>query len=101
MKSPLQGLYDWYRATIRNPRYRWWIVLATLAYLVMPFDIAPDFLPIIGQLDDALIVTLLFTELSQIVINRVKTKKEEGGDTFAETVKEEPEAVDVNAVIIE
>ncbi|MEO1148722.1 MAG: YkvA family protein [Cyanobacteria bacterium J06638_22] len=101
MKSPLHGLYDWYRATIRNPKYRWWIVLGTLAYLVFPFDIAPDFLPIVGQLDDALLVTLLFAEVSQVVIERVKAKKTEDGDTFAESVQDDPDSVDVNAVVIE
>jgi len=100
MKFPLQGLYDWYRSTIRNPKYRWWIVLGTLAYLLMPFDIAPDFLPVIGQLDDALLITLLFTEVSQVVIERVKSKKE-AGDTFAGANDEAPESVDVNAVVIE
>lgn len=101
MTSPIQGLYNWYRATIRNPKYRWWIVLGTLAYLVMPFDIAPDFLPIIGQLDDALLVTLLFAEISQVVIERVKAKREVGADTFAEAAQEDSESVDVNAVVIE
>ncbi|MEO1209035.1 MAG: YkvA family protein [Cyanobacteria bacterium J06638_20] len=101
MKSPLQGLYDWYRATIRNPKYRWWIVLGTLAYLVLPFDIAPDFLPIVGQLDDALLVTLLFAEVSQVVIERVKSKKTADEDTFAASVKDETDSVDVNAVVIE
>jgi uncharacterized membrane protein YkvA (DUF1232 family) len=75
MKFSAQSLYDWYRATIRNPKYRWWIILGTVAYLVSPIDIAPDFLPIIGQIDDVAIVALLVSELSQLLIDRVKTTK--------------------------
>ncbi len=33
-------------------------VTATLLYVVMPFDVIPDFIPGIGLLDDMLVVTL-------------------------------------------
>ena len=101
MTSPIQGLYNWYRATIRNPKYRWWIVLGTLAYLVSPFDLILDFFPIIGELDDALLITLLFTEVSQMVIERLKARRDIGADTFAESAQEDADSVDVNAVVIE
>jgi uncharacterized membrane protein YkvA (DUF1232 family) len=72
MKFPLESVYSWYRNTLRNPQYRWWIVGGTLIYLLSPFDILPDFFPIIGEIDDIAIVTLLFAEISQIVIERLK-----------------------------
>ena len=101
MTSPIKGLYNWYRATIRNPKYRWWLVLGTFAYLVSPFDLILDFLPIIGELDDALLITLLFTEVSQMVIERLKARRDIGTDTFAESAQEDTDSVDVNAVVIE
>jgi uncharacterized membrane protein YkvA (DUF1232 family) len=41
----------------RRIRRRAKIVLALmLAYLAMPFDLVPDFIPVLGQLDDVLLV---------------------------------------------
>ena len=77
MKVSITSLYSWYRDTLRNPKYRWWIVLGTLAYLVSPFDIAPDFFPIVGQIDDLMIVTLLVTELSQLILDSFKSRNQE------------------------
>jgi uncharacterized membrane protein YkvA (DUF1232 family) len=59
---------------IRNPQYRWWIVLGTLAYLWSPIDILPDIFPIIGWIDDGLLATLLVSEISQLVLTRLKLK---------------------------
>jgi uncharacterized membrane protein YkvA (DUF1232 family) len=32
------------------------LLLAIVPYLALPFDLVPDFLPVVGQLDDALLV---------------------------------------------
>ena len=51
-----------YRLLLAHPRcpLRAKIFLGSaLAYLALPFDLIPDFIPIIGQLDDAVIVPLL------------------------------------------
>ncbi len=97
MKFPLESVYGWYRNTLRNPQYRWWIVGGTLVYLLSPFDILPDFFPIIGEIDDIAIVTLLFAEISQIVVERLKQRQPEAN---AETNRTETAAVEVDAVQI-
>ncbi|NET17684.1 MAG: DUF1232 domain-containing protein [Okeania sp. SIO1H6] len=79
MSFSIQSLYTWYRNTIRNPKYRWWIIAGTLAYVLSPFDISPDFIPIVGQIDDVAIVTLLVAEVSQMVVDFIKLRR--GQDT--------------------
>lgn len=69
MKISLNLIYNWYRHAIRNPRYRWWIILGTLVYFISPLDISPDLLPIAGQIDDIALLTLLMTEVTQLVFD--------------------------------
>lgn len=57
--------FGWYRALMRNPQYRWIVILGSLLYLISPIDLSPDIIPLVGQIDDVIIVTLLFSELFQ------------------------------------
>jgi uncharacterized membrane protein YkvA (DUF1232 family) len=43
----------------RVPWRRKLILFALVGYLALPFDLVPDFIPVAGQLDDALIVALV------------------------------------------
>ncbi|NEQ95809.1 MAG: DUF1232 domain-containing protein [Cyanothece sp. SIO2G6] len=73
-KNFVQAFYTWYRNTLRHTKYRWVIILGTIVYLFSPIDIAPDFIPIVGWLDDGLIATLLVTEMSQILLEQLKIR---------------------------
>jgi len=42
----------------RVPRKRKVVLVALVAYLLMPFDLVPDFIPVAGQLDDLIIAAV-------------------------------------------
>lgn len=92
---------EWYRKTIRDSKYRWLIILGTLAYLLSPIDLLPDMIPIIGQIDDVLILTVLVSEVSQILIDRIKTVKHKDTEAVADQTAASVDSVDVNAVQID
>ena len=51
-----------YRAIALAPRcplLSKWLLVAAVAYALSPLDLIPDFIPVIGQIDDLVIVSLL------------------------------------------
>ncbi len=70
-KPVMQRLRDWAREmrrdvhalylAARDPRVPWYakaVALAVAAYALSPIDLIPDFIPVIGYLDDMIIVPL-------------------------------------------
>lgn len=51
-----------YRLVLKHPQTPWpakmclWLAIG---YLLLPFDLIPDFIPVLGQLDDVVIIPLL------------------------------------------
>ncbi|QIR39059.1 DUF1232 domain-containing protein [Tolypothrix sp. PCC 7910] len=103
MKFSLESVYTWYRNLLRNPKYRWWVILGTLVYIASPIDIAPDFIPIVGEIDDVLLLTLLVTEVSGLVIEGWKARKgyvETNTTPTTENSSATGNTVDVDAVSV-
>ncbi|MGL6282409.1 MAG: YkvA family protein, partial [Microcoleaceae cyanobacterium] len=99
MAFSIQAVYNWYTSIIRNPKYRWWVIIGTFAYIFSPLDISPDFIPFIGQIDDVALVTLLVAELSQQAIGFFKNRQNGDETTVADAVNT-GEPVEVNVVDI-
>jgi uncharacterized membrane protein YkvA (DUF1232 family) len=51
-----------FRRLLGDPRVSGWrkaTIIVLIAYLAMPIDLVPDFIPVAGQLDDAIVVALV------------------------------------------
>ncbi|WP_254438442.1 YkvA family protein [Paenibacillus sp. DCT19] len=80
LKSNLLVLYLSYR----DPRVKWFAKLFTLcvvAYAFSPIDLIPDFIPILGYVDDLIIVPigiiLALKMIPQVVIEENRPKAQE------------------------
>jgi uncharacterized membrane protein YkvA (DUF1232 family) len=51
-----------FKRLVADPRVAWWrkaTLAGLIVYLAMPIDVVPDFIPVAGQLDDAIVVALV------------------------------------------
>lgn len=89
MKKNFSGiLHNLYRKALKNTKYRWLVVLGTLFYLANPLDISPDFLPVLGWVDDGLILTLLVTEMGQLMSEQLTRKRSGFSETSPEVLED-------------
>lgn len=78
-------IQNFVRNGIRSSKYRWLFIIASIVYLISPLDISPDVMPIIGWLDDGMIITLLATEVSQLLIEKRKARKDKQSEPIETT----------------
>ena len=99
--------FGWYRTLMRHPQYRWLTILGSIIYLVSPLDLSPDVIPVLGQLDDVVLLMLLFSAVSQIFLPSAETNYENeayGADSFQRPrSSEDPtvKTVDVEATSVD
>jgi uncharacterized membrane protein YkvA (DUF1232 family) len=62
LSKHLKQEFEVYRLVLKHPKTPWpakaclWLAIG---YLLLPFDLIPDFIPVLGQLDDVVIIPLL------------------------------------------
>ena len=56
----------------RTPKISKWLIVIAIAYLISPIDIIPNFIPILGQLDDLIIVPGLIYVATSLIPENVK-----------------------------
>ena len=50
-----------FKRLLADPRVEWWrkaLLVVVIVYLASPIDLIPDFIPVAGQLDDAILVVI-------------------------------------------
>lgn len=73
----LQREYRYYRALVEDPRTpiaAKWLIGGGVGYLLLPVDLIPDFIPVIGKLDDLLIAPALIGLGMKLVPEDVKNE---------------------------
>ncbi len=70
LKSHIYALYR----GIQDPRVPWYVKLLTLvilAYIISPIDIIPDFIPVLGLLDEVILVPLALALIMRLMPQEV------------------------------
>ena len=93
-------LLSWYRKALRHAKYRWVVVFGTLFYLLSPIDISSDIFPVVGWIDDGIVVSLLVSEVSQMMLDALQRRRfsQTTKETETEKDSDDLETITVNAV---
>lgn len=77
-------------------------IYGALGYLILPVDIVPDVLPVVGYVDDLGALMLAIGAVAMSLDGSVKQKaKDKLKDFFGEDVINNPDVIDVDAHIVE
>lgn len=76
-------LQAWYKGTYKEiPKGSIIMIIASILYFVSPVDLIPDFIPVIGLVDDAAVIAFAIKQLSAD-LEKFKVWKESNGESDA------------------
>ncbi|EZG56357.1 hypothetical protein GNI_104230 [Gregarina niphandrodes] len=70
------GIYGKYRQLLRDSPWRWVIIAASILYLLSPIDLIPDFIPVVGLVDDGVVACVLVHELVLMMVDAYDKRKQ-------------------------
>lgn len=103
MKVVYSGLLLFYALeSPKTPRKAKIQIYGALGYLILPIDIVPDVLPVVGYVDDLGALMLAIGAVSMSIDRTVKEKaKNKLKDFFGEAAVKSQDVIDVDAQIVE
>lgn len=85
------------RFLIQSPAYRWLVFLGSLLYVISPIDLSPDFVPILGQIDDFVVLALVFSQAFKLLMALQSPQ----GDRLQDESPEPATTINVTAVPVD
>ena len=87
----------------RNPRTPWpvkWLCILVVSYALSPIDLIPDFIPVLGLLDDLILLPAAIWLIIRLVPEEVYRESRDQARTFENSKKQRPGSRLAGAVII-
>lgn len=81
------------------PKKQVYSIIGALLYLILPFDLVPDVIPVVGLLDDVAVITYIYNELMKIVTAIYKNYEKQAFSTIDETLEKSFKGMLLNASI--
>ncbi|MBZ4654367.1 MAG: hypothetical protein JG781_1708 [Peptococcaceae bacterium] len=86
LKAEIYALYYAYK----DPRIPWYarlFIMFIVAYAFSPLDLIPDFVPILGYLDDLILIPLLITLALKMIPDQVMEEARKKGQALSQKPK--------------
>ncbi len=85
------GVILWF--TCRDPRTPWWLkamAFGVVAYVFSPIDLVPDFIPVLGYLDDVILLPVLIWLIVRWLPDHIAQDSRQRADAWLEARQAKP-----------